>query len=98
MEQLGHRLVVSFDDPLGLLGLLRVEEVVEPIEADDDDHVGPGPEAAHLLILQGVTDLEGGEARLGPNVPHLAALVPTGGEQLLARPVPGQAVDAARLS
>ena len=97
MEQLGHRLVVSLDDPLGLLGLLRVEEVDEPTKADAD-HVGPGPEAAHLLVLHAIPDLEGGEASLGPNVPHLAALVPAGGEQLLAGPVPGQAVDAARLS
>ena len=48
-----------------------------------------------MLVLHRVAHLEGGEAGLGADVPHLAGLVSAGGQQLLAGPVPGEAVDAA---
>ena len=85
---------MALQDLLWLVRLVRVQVVDEPGEGDAD-HVGPGPQTAHLLVLHGVAHLEGGEAGLGGDVPHLAGLVPAGGQQLLAGPVPGEAVYSA---
>ena len=92
-DKLGHRLVVSLDNPLGLL---RVKKVVEPAML------------RMTLIMWGPDQRQPTcwSSTLSPIlkvarhawVPHLAALVPAGGEKLLAGPVPGQTVDATRVS
>ena len=88
----GDELVVSLQHLLGGVGLVLVQ-VVEVTVQTQGDHVVTLPQDTLLHVLEGVGELEGGDALLSLNIPKLDALVTRASQKLGTLGVPGHRVD-----
>jgi hypothetical protein len=86
------QLVVTTDDALGLVSVVGVQHV-DITREGNSEHLVTHPQAAELLVLSLVSELECLDALEGGSIPELGSLIGRGGQDMLVIRRPGAAID-----